>query len=374
MKTCMRLFAVILAVVSLSSSGCALFGYRLPDEPPGLVSDSRALELVRSVTPAQQGFAAWRDYIPAYEASLKYALRKPPTETCFSRPWLRLTWGQLALTLQDLIATLPYADANPDILAARFAWFRIQPGTLLTGYYEPLLRCSLTPRPDYPYPLYALPPEAAQGAPMPSRDQIDHGGALAGRGLEIAWCDNPTDVFFLHVQGSGRMVLPDGSFRNVLYAGTNKQPYASVGRVLVNEGWASKDEMSMQKIRELFAAHPERVRGWLAQNPKYIFFRLADDGPIGSMGAKLTPYVSVASDRSFIPSGLPMALVARLPEAPGLEPVVLHGMITAQDTGTMDGNHLDLFTGYGEAAAARAGTMRDRAAVYVPISRRALGL
>ncbi|TVM19455.1 transglycosylase [Oceanidesulfovibrio indonesiensis] len=365
------LFFVLVATVM---AGCAAIGYRLPEEPPGLVSNERAEELVRSIDPAAQGFTSWQEYIPAYEASLRYARTRPPTETCFSRPWLRLTWGQLVMTLEELIAALPYADADPAILARHFAWFRIQPGTLLTGYYEPLLRCSLTPRPGYPHPLYGKPPEVDQGAAMPHRDAIDHGDALAGRGLEIAWCDDLTDIFFLHVQGSGRIILPDGAYRNVLYAGTNKHPYVSVGKVLVEEGWSSKEEMSMQKIRALFAEHPERVRGWLAHNPKYIFFRLADDGPFGASGAKLTPYVSVASDRSFIPNGLPMALVAQLPEAPGLEPTVLHGMVTAQDTGTMDGNHLDFFTGFGEKAAARAGTMRDRAAVYFPVSRRALGL
>lgn len=369
----MRILSLAVLVAVLVA-GCAAIGYRLPEEPPGLVSNERAEELVRSIDPAAQGFTSWQEYIPAYEASLRYARTRPPTETCFSRPWLRLTWGQLVITLEELIAALPYADADPAILARHFAWFRIQPGTLLTGYYEPLLRCSLTPRPGYPHPLYGKPPEVDQGASMPHRDAIDHGDALAGRGLEIAWCDDLTDIFFLHVQGSGRIILPDGAYRNVLYAGTNKHPYVSVGKVLVEEGWSSKEEMSMQKIRALFAEHPERVRGWLAHNPKYIFFRLADDGPFGASGAKLTPYVSVASDRSFIPNGLPMALVAQLPEAPGLEPTVLHGMVTAQDTGTMDGNHLDFFTGFGEKAAARAGTMRDRAAVYFPVSRRALGL
>ncbi len=340
-------------------------------DPPGPLSPARAMELARELSLDSQYMRSYTELAMAVADSRRWAERRPPTETAFERPWVRLTWGQLAQTARELEALLPALDEDPTLLAQRFVWLQLAPRSLLTGYYEPLLDCSLTPAPGYAHPLYGKPPE--QGA-LPTRDAIDHHGALAGRGLEIAWCKDPTDVFFLHVQGSGRLRLPGGGERHALWAGSNKHPYTSVGKVLIEEGYGDRHTMSMQTIRALFAAHPEKVRGWLAHNRKYIFFRLADEGPIGAMNTRLTPRGSVAVDRDFIPLGAILALDAPLPGGDGYAPQRLQGLVAAQDTGVMDGNHLDLFMGFGAEAEARAGRMKGRAATRLLVSRSALGL
>ncbi len=304
---------------------------------------------------------------------------------------LAVTWGRVARSLRLMLSLIHELDQNPDLLAKRFQWLRIRPRSLMTGYYEPSLQASLTPDPDYPYPLYGPPPDLKKVdlgdfhhrwegqtllyrmtengvEPYPDRDAIDFQGALESQGAEIAWADDLVDVFFLQVQGSGRLVLPDGSVRHILYAGKNGRPYVSVGRVLIERGLVPAEGMSMQAIREFFRKNPHMAREILSENPSYVFFRLDDKGPFGASGAILTPLVSLAVDRSFIPMSALMSVQADIPAPQGQRELL--GLGLAQDTGgAITGNHVDLFCGSGEDAAHTAGRLKNDAVLHLLLAR-----
>lgn len=312
-----------------------------------------------------QGLISWTEFAPALKRSLRYVRLRPDEQRAAA--WPGEDWRCLESTLEHLLELLPRLDAEPELLLSEFAWHKVEPDVLLTGYYEPFLEASLTPHPDYPHPIYAQPPWLEPGDPALARASIQQ-GALAGRGLEIAWAKDPVDVFFLHIQGSGRLLLPDGSQKHVLYAGSNGHEYVSLGRELIERGYASREEMSMQKIRQILAEYPQQRETLLALNPKYIFFNLGDDGPFGATGAELTPMVSCAVDKDYIAMGSVLAVSGELPQ--GARTPRITGLLLAQDTGTMERNHLDLYCGSGPDAAALAGRMKGRAAAWVLVSRR----
>jgi len=330
--------------------------------PPPLRADS-PVAISRQLSPRTQQLSSWRELAPGLRRSLDYVAAKPAEQLACDAEHLRLTWGQMQLTLRKLLELLPQLDAHPELLAEQFTWRKIEPDCLFSGYYEPYIEASLTPQPGYNYPLYALP--RALKKPFHDRAAIDYHGALKGKGLEIAWAKDPIDVFFLHIQGSGRLVLPDGSVKHVLYAGTNGQPYVGLSRKLIEMGYMTREEMSMQKTRAVLQAHPDKMQSFFSLNPKYIFFKLADSGPYGAMGAILTPMVSAASDRQYIPLGSVMAVQAELPGFGVQASERFSGLVLAQDTGVMRQNHLDLFCGSGDKAIHQAGHMKGRADVHV---------
>ena len=208
--------------------------------------------------------------------------------------------------------------------------------------------------------------------PFPDRDAI-MGGALAGRGLELAWVDDPADAFFLQVQGSGRVKLEDGRVLRLGYAGWNGHAYYAIGRALVESGALTRENASMQSIRAwMEQAGPEAAAVLMARNPSYVFFRILPGlplgtGPVGTLGAPLTPGRSVAVDRTKLPLGLPVWVAGRDP----LDGGALRRLAVAQDTGGAIRGlaRADLFTGWGEAAAARAGRMREDAAMFLLLPR-----
>lgn len=325
-------------------------------------------KLLQDMTGRAQGLESWAQLEPAIERSLRYVRAHPSAGMAGKDAWLPVSWRCLEATLEHLLELLPLLDAQPELLTREFIWRRVQPDVLLTGYYESFLHASLEPHPEYPYPIYAPPPDMQPASPNLTREAIDQQGALQGRALEIAWAKDPVDVFFLHVQGSGRLLLPDGSQKYVLYAGSNGHEYVSLGKKLIERGYSSREEMSMQKIREILSEKPERRDALLALNPKYIFFSLGDEGPYGATGDLLTPMVSCAVDKSYIPMGSVLAVSGELP--PGGPAKELKGLLLAQDTGTMQRNHLDLYCGSGPKAANLAGYMKGRAWAWVLVSRR----
>ena len=227
---------------------------------------------------------------------------------------------------------------------------------LFTGYYVPEVRGARQPDDRYDVPLYRLPPTAGT-APLPTRAEIA-GGALAGQGLELLWLDDAVDAFFLEIQGSGVVRLPDGTTVGVGVAGTNDQTYVPIGRVLAERGVAPPDQMSMQIIRAWLRAHPDEAQQVMNRNPRKVFFALRPDGVVrGSQGAALTPGRSLAVDRAHIPLGLPLWLDIA---GPPLPPGGLRRLVVAQDTGGAIRGAVrgDLFWGYGAEAGERAGVMR----------------
>ena len=243
------------------------------------------------------------------------------------------------------------------------------PPALFTGYYEPELPGSLTRTPRYAWPLYAKPPELTDGQTYHSRDVIE-GGILRGRGLELVWLDDPVEVYFLQVQGSGRIRLPDGRVLRLGYGGKNGQPYRSVGQTLLARG-ASITDVSAQDIKAWVRANPGPGRDLLNSNPSYVFFRKLPDlaaemGPIGAMSRSITTLRSVAIDPAFTPLGTPVWI-----EKDGSAPI--RRLMVAQDTGgaIKGAQRADIFYGTGFDAGEVAGRIKDggRMIQLLPIDR-----
>lgn len=270
----------------------------------------------------------------------------------------------------EAAALPPGPAAARAFLERRLEPFALGPG-LLTGYYEPALSGRLLPDADHPTPLLGLPPPPPEGLPLPDRAAIE-AGALAGLAPPLAYAD-PVEAFFLQIQGSGRVLLPDGGLLRLLYAGKNGHPYRAVGRVLIERGEIAREAMSMQAIRAwLAAAPPEAAAALLRENPSYVFFRRddtlrPDQGPPGTLGAPLAAGRSLAVDPAFVPLGAPVWIVTRDP----VEGVPLRRLVHAQDTGgaIRGRGRGDLFWGWGERAAARAGPMREPAEMWVLVPR-----
>jgi len=238
---------------------------------------------------------------------------------------------------------------------------------LFTGYFEPELSGSRTRTGRYRYPVYRMPPEA-RGRWL-SRREIEESDVLRDRGLEIAWVDDPVELFFLHIQGSGRIVLPDGDVIRVGYGGRNGHPYRSVGQELVRRGVYRPHQVSAQVIQNWVRRNPTAGRELLYHNPSYIFFREVeiegpDTGPLGAMNRPITPMRSIAIDPSYTPLGAPVWI-----EKGGADP--MNRLMIAQDTGgvILGPQRADIFFGFGDEAGDRAGRIRDtgRMVVLLPI-------
>ena len=263
----------------------------------------------------------------------------------------------------------------------RFTWLRVGDGkAFATGYFEPDIRGSRTRQPGYDVPVYGLPTDlvkctradgtAARGmidptgqcVAYPDRAAIED-GAIAGRGLEIAWAADPVELFFLEVQGSGRLALPDGGVMRIGYAGQNGRDYVAIGKLLRQRNLLAPGKATMAGIVEWIRTHPAEGKALIRENPSYIFFKeVIGPGPLGSLGLPVTPRASIAVDPKFIPLGAPVLLELDRPEA--------NGLWIAQDVGgaIKGANRVDTFWGAGAAAQATAGGMSasGRAWVLVP--------
>lgn len=254
---------------------------------------------------------------------------------------------------------------------------------LFTGYYEPEMKGSLKRGGPYQTPILSFPPafaaDRAAGRTMPTRGQIEDmiaSGALDADHLAIAWLADPVDAFFLHVQGSGRVSLPDSRTLRLAFAAKNQRTYTSIGKLLIEQGAIPRDEVSMQTIRAWLATHPDAVRPLLRQNDSYIFFKaLGADiamGPPGAEGTSLTPQRSLAVDRSAHPLGslLWLDTTVPIPHRDGVQP--FRHLMVAQDTGTaIRGDQRgDVFWGPGADAAEIAGRMKQPGRLIALLPRR----
>ncbi|MEX0808836.1 MAG: MltA domain-containing protein [Dongiaceae bacterium] len=260
---------------------------------------------------------------------------------------------------------------------------------LFTGYYEPELYGSLTPSPQYPVPLYRMPDDmvtvplgpfradlegesivgrvdGTRFVPYYSHQEIDQ-GALAGRGLELLYIDDPIAAFFLHIQGSGRVFLADGTEMRVGYAGKNGRPYVAIGRVLADRGEIPLDQVSLQSIRAWLEANPDRAREVMYQNPSFIFFeRIDGEGPIGAQGVVLTPSRSIAVDTRLLPLGVPLYVDTVWPA--GVDKgLPMRRLMIAQDTGGAIRGPVrgDIYWGSGDIAGDYAGQMKSQGRYYL---------
>lgn len=242
---------------------------------------------------------------------------------------------------------------------------------LFTGYFEPELSGSKYPTSRFRYPVYRLPPEARRVSKWLSRRDILTSGIMDGRGLEIAWVDDPVELFFLQIQGSGRIRLQNGSVVRVGYGGANGHDYRSIGQELVRRGVYAPHQVSAQVIKNWVRRNPDAGRELLFHNPSYVFFRevnqvRASKGPLGAMNRSVTPMRSIAVDPAFTPLGAPVWV-----EKDGESK--LRRLMIAQDTGSAikGAQRADIFFGTGDDAGQAAGKLRDPGRMYVllPIQR-----
>ncbi len=301
-------------------------------------------------------------------------------------------------TFDQIIRKAPSPTVLRDALEASFWVYRAigRDGcgaVLFTGYFEPILRGSLYPSSDYPYPIYRKPDDWVsidlglfdpkyQGehiigryvnqniVPHFSREDIDLKGHLRQKGYELLWVSDQIDLFFLHMQGSGRVVLEDGTVLHVNYDASNGRMYRSIGKLLVKEGRISSEDISMQEIRAYLKDHPEEMQRVFNHNESYVFFRIVDHGPLGAIETPLTPGRSVATDLDLFPKG---ALAYIQSE----KPVLAENSATRtwehfgrfvlnQDAGgaIRGSGRADLFWGSGLYAETAAGYMKHEGALY----------
>ncbi|MEO6256652.1 MAG: murein transglycosylase A [Sphingomicrobium sp.] len=258
----------------------------------------------------------------------------------------------------------------PGFFYYRFDWVRVWDGkAFATGYYEPEMPGSRVKAPGFEVPIYRTPPDlirCTRADGQGGRGRIDptgqcvlyfarpeiEDGALAGKGLEIAWAADPIELFFLQIQGSGRLRLPDGSVMRIGYDNQNGREYLAIGKLLRERGILPPGGASMAAIVDWMRANPDQGKALMRENLSYIFFKeLTGPGPLGALGVPVTPQGTVAADPAFVPLGAPVFLTLDRPEASGLW--------VAQDTGgAIKGpNRFDTYWGAGADATTIAGGM-----------------
>ncbi len=242
---------------------------------------------------------------------------------------------------------------------------------LFTGYFEPELSGSRRQTDRFRHPLYKMPPEARAANPWLTRREILQSDVMKNRGLEIAWVDDPVELFFLQIQGSGRIRLPDNQYLRVGYGGANGHPYRSIGVELVRRGIFAAHQVSAQVIQNWVRRNPVAGEELLFHNPSYVFFREvsrvpADQGPLGAMNRSVTPMRSIAVDPAYYTLGAPVWI-----EKDGAGP--MRRLMIAQDTGSAikGAQRADVFFGTGDAAGQAAGQLKDpgRMVTLLPIQR-----
>jgi membrane-bound lytic murein transglycosylase A len=319
----------------------------------------------------------------AYQTSCR-ALRKIP-RTDDNGPIYGALWNvcRKAIGLRPKDSNAARAFFEQNFQPVRIALLGEVQG-LLTGYFEPIVAGSRFPNPEFHVPLYRRPRDLVAAGYKPGSDAFPNkgarigrrneksqlvpyhergaieAGALDGQRLEICWLKDPFDLLAIQIEGSGRVILEDGTPLRINYDSHNGYPYSAVGRVLIERKLIPREEMSMQRVREWMAAHPDKAAKVRATNRSYVFFRitgLSDKGePIGAQGVPLTPGRSIAVDRLHA-YGTPFFIEANLPIESMKPASPFRRLMIAQDTGSaiVGPARADLYWGSGDDAGRIAG-------------------
>lgn len=269
--------------------------------------------------------------------------------------------------------------------------YRIQKGKV-TGYYEPEIEGSTVKTGNYQVPVYTRPNDLKarktvdgqiqyghmqnnQFIPYYTRAEIDR-GALNGKNLEIVWLKNSADLFFMQIQGSGRILLPDGKILRLAYAGKNGQPYTPLGKILIDKGYMNSDAINIYSLRTWLFNHPDQALSLMEENKNYVFFKILnnqilDEGPKGAFNVSLSAGRSAAVDKKWIPLGSPLWIETLMPEPGHQDKRSWKHMVFAHDLGgDIHGmNRLDLFTGWGKTAEWYAGLINEKGKIYLLLPR-----
>ncbi|SCY19587.1 membrane-bound lytic murein transglycosylase A [Nitrosospira sp. Nl5] len=377
-------FLAVASLLLLSACSTMQIGARVAPEKPAASIPPAVPSPIALLRPTDWGaLTGWTDddILPAWDAFLRSCavLKNQPLwqETCVQADSLR---GQDGAILRQFFERrfVPHQVLNSDG----------DENGLITGYYEPLLKGSRKRSGRYRYPLYTTPDELLvvdlsevypelknmrlrgrlQGrkvVPYYSRSEIEKNPApLQGR--ELLWVDDAVDLFFLQIQGSGRVQLENGEVVRVGYSEQNGHPYKSIGRLLVERGELPLEKASMQGIKAWGQRNPGKLNELLQQNSSFVFFRELPaglPGPLGALGVPLTAGRSLAVDPRAIPQGAPVFLATTWPNTDKQ----LHRLMVAQDTGgaIKGGVRADFFWGFGQEAGDQAGKMKQSGKMWV---------
>ena len=364
-----------------------------------------ALVPVHSFSPSFEDDLDQASLILALTRNLQYLKTLEPSHTFIYGPD-RFSCRQVRETQEAFLRVLSQGPSPQQIrhfIHEHFLIYRAtgrmeNPKVLFTGYFEPLYEASLTSDQVFRYPLYRKPHdlitidlslfhEKYQGQsivarvqdnrvfPYYSRQEIDEGKILAGCGLEIAWLKDPVDAMFLHIQGSGRLRLPDGKTLAVGYGAQNGRPYRSIGRTMVQQGFLEREKVSMQSIREYLSNHPEAMAQVLFSNPSYVFFQVRGNGPVGNINVPLTPGRSLALDSHLFPRGALAYIITEKPLVDSSNEITgwtrFSRFLLNQDTGgaIKGAGRADIFWGTGSYAELAAGHLRHEGELYILIQK-----
>ncbi len=334
------------------------------------------------------------------QKSLSY-LQKIPIDRQFDFGKDHYTTEHMIRSLQyfmDFVQSRPPADELEQFIRSNYLVYRSvgrngKGEVLYTGYYEPNLKGSLSRSEDYRFPVYARPEDLIsidlslfnekyagekiiarytdqKVLPYYSRSEIDSDGALQGSTDVLAWVEDPVDVFFLQIQGSGKIYLDNGNVLNVHYHTSNGRPYRSIGKLLIDTEKITVDDMSMQKIREYLNTHPVEIEEVFNYNPSYVFFKIEPDGPLGNINVKLTPGRSIALDRRIFPKGALCFIETEMPVVDSTGQIQSWRRFTRfalnQDTGgaIRGPGRADIFWGNGPYAEIAAGHLKHTGKLY----------
>ncbi len=337
------------------------------------------------------------------DRSLAY-LAKVPAEQSYTFGPRKVTRDEMIETLEYFKGGLAQLGLSPEFykfVSEHFDFFGVRDGDpLFTGYYEASLNGSRKKRGHYVHPVYKVPSDLlrinltkfpqwkgegqsalrARGmiedgtvVPYHDRHAIEFKRVLDGKNLELAWTDDPIKLFFMHIQGSGIMTLEDGKEIHLNFGDTNGQLYRSIGSYLVAQDKLRKEDVSMQSIVAYLRAHPEEFDTITSYNPSFVFFREVGEGPIGSLGQKITPFRSIATDLSLYPRGALAFVNVTLPFDSATEQgEVMSGFVLNQDSGGAIKGPLrvDLFTGRGESREALAGKLKQEGQLFFLLRKR----
>lgn len=369
-------------ILLLLLAACATIPPVTPEKPPVEAASAKAARLLWQPL-AWSEFSEWQSFElraggNALRTSCKVMVRKAG--------WRDACDGLAGIAANDEAALRQY-------LQSRFRPYRLVSSEgadsgLVTGYYEPMLQGSRKRSERARYPLYGVPDdllvvelgdlypelkgmrlrgrlEGRKVVPYYSRAEIESGKAVFA-GKELAWVEDPVELFFLQIQGSGRVRLPDGNVVRVGYADQNGHPYKAIGKVLIERGELPANKVSMQSIQAWARDNPAKLQELLNANPSYVFFRelpAGVDGPPGAQGLPLTPGGSIAVDPKQLPLGTPVLLATTQPGSS----TPLNRLVVAQDTGGAIRGPLrvDFYWGYGADAGKLAGAMKQSGRLWV---------
>ena len=336
-----------------------------------------------------------KDLQRALGYSIEYYKRLPTDQ--------RFQYGSFEYSPEEMIAShqhflrildLPEVE-RLEKLQQDFLWFESlneKNQAFFTGYYEPLLEGSLNESEKFPVPLYGVPSDLVtvnlsnfdekygngilrgkivdqRFVKYDDRDEISYQNSLQGRATPLAWVNNDIELFFLQIQGSGVIELPNEDLYRVNYADQNGHPYRAIGKILLGE--IPREKMSLKALKEYLYDHPERVQEILNYNPSYTFFRhIPGNGPLGNIEVPLTPERSIAMDHRLVPKGGLVFYETNLPSEISPSEEMLQRFAVVQDTGGAIRGHgrADIFWGRGTSAEKIAGPMKENGRIFLLVA------